>query len=89
MYTWALADISKELHTVDYIVSTLGDKIPIQILPMVVFIIAAITAFDPIKLGVMAILMPLVIPFVGQLWITMGALVQKISTSYIQQLPVY
>ena len=60
---WALADISKELHTADYIVSILGDKIPIQILPMVVFIIAAITAFGSgSSWGVMAILMPLVIP---------------------------
>ena len=60
---WALADISKELHTADYIVSILGDKIPIQILPLVVFIIAAITAFGSgSSWGVMAILMPLVIP---------------------------
>ena len=28
---WALADISKELHTADYIVSVLGDKIPLEI----------------------------------------------------------
>ena len=60
---WALADISKELHTADYIVSVLGDKIPIQILPTVVFFIAAITAFGSgSSWGVMAILMPLVIP---------------------------
>ena len=60
---WALADVSKELHTADYIVSVLGDKIPIQILPTVVFFIAAITAFGSgSSWGVMAILMPLVIP---------------------------
>ena len=60
---WALADISKELHTADYIVSVLGDKIPIQILPTVVFFIAAVTAFGSgSSWGVMAILMPLVIP---------------------------
>ena len=60
---WALADISKELHTADYIVSVLGDKIPIEILPAVVFFIAAITAFGSgSSWGVMAILMPLVIP---------------------------
>jgi len=60
---WALADISKELHTADYIVSILGDKIPIQILPTVVFFIAAVTAFGSgSSWGVMAILMPLVIP---------------------------
>ena len=60
---WALADISKELHTADYIVSVLGDKIPIVILPAVVFFIAAITAVGSgSSWGVMAILMPLVIP---------------------------
>ena len=60
---WALADISKDLHTADYIVSVLGDKIPIQILPTVVFFIAAVTAFGSgSSWGVMAILMPLVIP---------------------------
>ena len=60
---WALADISKELHTADFIVSVLGDKIPIQILPTVIFFIAAITAFGSgSSWGVMAILMPLVIP---------------------------
>jgi len=60
---WALADISKDLHTADYIVSILGDKIPIQILPTVVFFIAAVTAFGSgSSWGVMAILMPLVIP---------------------------
>ena len=60
---WALADISKELHTADYIISILGDKIPLEILPAVVFFIAAITAFGSgSSWGVMAILMPLVIP---------------------------
>ena len=60
---WALADISKELHTADYIVSVLGDKIPVQILPTVVFFIAAVIAFGSgSSWGVMAILMPLVIP---------------------------
>ena len=60
---WALADISKDLHTADYIVSVLGDKIPIEILPTVVFFIAAVTAFGSgSSWGVMAILMPLVIP---------------------------
>ena len=60
---WALADISKELHTADYIISVLGDKIPIQALPAVVFFIAGLTAFGSgSSWGVMAILMPLVIP---------------------------
>ena len=60
---WAIADLSKDLHTADYIVSTLGDSIPMSILPSIVFLVAAATAFGTgSSWGVMAILMPLVIP---------------------------
>ena len=60
---WALADISKELHTADFIVASLGETIPMSILPATIFIIAAVTAFGTgSSWGVMAILMPLVIP---------------------------
>ena len=60
---WAIADLSKDLHTADYIVSTLGDSIPMPILPTIVFLVAAATAFGTgSSWGVMAILMPLVIP---------------------------
>ncbi|MEL6820348.1 MAG: Na+/H+ antiporter NhaC family protein [Calditrichota bacterium] len=60
---WALADISNTLHTADYIVSLLGETVPMSLLPFLVFIIAAITAFGSgSSWGVMAILMPLVIP---------------------------
>ncbi len=60
---WALADISNALHTADYIVSLLGETMPMSLLPAAVFIIAAITAFGSgSSWGVMAILMPLVVP---------------------------
>ena len=60
---WALADLSRDLHTADFIVGTLGDSIPMNILPAVVFLVAAATAFGSgSSWGVMAILMPLVIP---------------------------
>lgn len=60
---WALADISQDLNTASYIVSALGDAIPISFLPSLVFLIAAATAFGTgSSWGVMAILMPLVIP---------------------------
>ncbi len=61
--TWDLADLSRDLHTTDFIVSTLGNSIPMNILPAVVFLVAATTAFGSgSSWGVMAILMPLVIP---------------------------
>jgi Na+/H+ antiporter NhaC len=70
LLAWALADISKDLHTADFIVSTLGDSIPMSILPAIVFLIAAATAFGSgSSWGVMAILMPLVIPLT---WAVMG-----------------
>ena len=60
---WALADLSRDLQTADFIITTLGDAIPMNILPAVVFLVAAVTAFGSgSSWGVMAILMPLVIP---------------------------
>ena len=63
LLAWALADVSKDLQTADYIVSILGGSIPMNLLPAIIFVIAAITAFGSgSSWGVMAILMPLVIP---------------------------
>ena len=63
LLAWALADVSKDLQTAEYIVSSLGDTIPMNLLPAIIFVVAAITAFGSgSSWGVMAILMPLVIP---------------------------
>ena len=63
LLAWALADVSKDLQTAEYIVSSLGDAIPMSLLPAIIFVVAAITAFGSgSSWGVMAILMPLVIP---------------------------
>ena len=63
LLAWALADVSKDLQTAEYIVSSLGDAIPMNLLPAIIFVVAAITAFGSgSSWGVMAILMPLVIP---------------------------
>ena len=63
LLAWALADVSKDLQTADYIVSSLGGSIPMNLLPAIIFVMAAITAFGSgSSWGVMAILMPLVIP---------------------------
>ncbi len=71
---WALADISKDLRTADYIVSSLGDKMPMSFLPTIVFLIAAATAFGTgSSWGVMAILMPLVIPLTWAVMINNNA----------------
>jgi len=68
---WALGSITVELKTADYLVSVLGDALPVQLLPACVFVIAAATAFATgASWGSMAILVPLVIPLT---WAVMQA----------------
>ncbi len=60
---WALSDITTVLHTADYLVSVLGESLPAGVIPALVFIIAAATAFATgTSWGTMGILMPLVVP---------------------------
>ena len=60
---WSLADVSEALHAAPYLVSILGDSLSPYMLPAVVFLLAGATAFATgTSWGVMAILMPLVIP---------------------------
>jgi len=67
---WALSSVTVSLHTADYLVSILADTIPAELLPAVVFILSAVTAFTTgTSWGTMGILMPLVIPLS---WAVMG-----------------
>lgn len=60
---WSLADVSEALHAAPYLVSILGDSLSPFMLPAIVFLLAGATAFATgTSWGVMAILMPLVIP---------------------------
>lgn len=62
---WALSDITQVLHTADYLVSILGEWLPPGVVPAIIFILAAATAFATgSSWGTMGILMPLVIPLV-------------------------
>ena len=68
---WALGSITAELRTADYLVSVLGGTLPVQLLPTVVFLIAALTAFATgSSWGSMGILVPLVVPLA---WAVMKA----------------
>jgi len=68
---WALGGITEILGTADYLVSVLGDTLPVQWLPVIVFILAAFTAFATgSSWGAMGILIPLVIPLT---WAVMKA----------------
>ena len=60
---WAVADVATVLQTAPYLISVLGDALSPETLPAIIFILAAATAFaSGSSWGVMAILMPLVIP---------------------------
>jgi len=68
---WALGGISEELETANYLVSVLGDALPVQLVPALVFVLAAGTAFSTgSSWGSMGILVPLVIPLT---WAVMKA----------------
>jgi Na+/H+ antiporter NhaC len=60
---WALASVTESLGTAKYLVSLLGGTVPAGLLPSLVFLLAAATAFATgTSWGVMGILMPLVVP---------------------------
>jgi len=60
---WAVADVSNILQTASYLISLLGNTLSPQMLPAFIFLLAAIAGFaSGSSWGVMAILMPLVIP---------------------------
>jgi Na+/H+ antiporter NhaC len=60
---WAIADVTNVLQTAPYLISVLGDSLSPYSLPTVVFLLAGAAAFAAgSSWGVMAILMPLVIP---------------------------
>ena len=67
---WSLSDLTAALNTASYLVTLLADSLPVALIPAIVFILAAITAFTTgTSWGTMAILMPLIIPLS---WAVMG-----------------
>ncbi|MGA0432624.1 MAG: Na+/H+ antiporter NhaC family protein [Luminiphilus sp.] len=60
---WSMSEISRELHTADFLIASLGDSLPAPALPATVFVLAAFTAFSTgSSWGAMGILLPLVLP---------------------------
>jgi len=60
---WAIADVANSLQTAPYLITVLGDSLSPYMLPTIIFLLAAATAFATgSSWGVMAILMPLIIP---------------------------
>lgn len=73
---WALADITKDMHTADFISKILiATEVPPQFLPTFTFILSALIAFSTgSSWGTMAILYPLILPASWALCLSAGML---------------
>jgi len=68
---WTLSGVNDVLHTGDFLVSVLGDTLAPGLIPALVFVLSAFTAFATgSSWGVMGIMMPLVVPLT---WAVMAA----------------
>ena len=60
---WAIGSITQDMKTADYIISIISDTINPRLLPVIVFLVCALTSFATgTSWGTMAIMMPIVIP---------------------------
>ncbi len=70
---WALSSITETLGTADFLVTIMGDALPAALLPTLIFILSAVTAFATgTSWGTMGILMPLVVPLTWAVVMTDG-----------------
>ena len=68
---WALSAVTSDLNTANYLVSIFAGTLPPALVPAVVFILSAITAFTTgTSWGTLGILMPLVVPLT---WAVLGS----------------
>jgi Na+/H+ antiporter NhaC len=68
---WSLSAITVDLNTANYLVTILADTLSPELVPTIVFVLSAITAFTTgTSWGTLGILMPLVIPLT---WAVLGA----------------
>lgn len=71
---WSLGNITEQLGTATYLVEIIGDTLPLGLLPALVFLIAAGTAFATgSSWGAMGILLPLVVPLAWAMLNVQGA----------------
>ncbi len=60
---WSMSDVTAALDAKGYLINILGDTMPVALVPAIVFVLAAVTAFSTgTSWGTMGILMPLAIP---------------------------
>lgn len=71
VFAWSLSSVNDALHTGDFLISALAGNINPSIIPVIVFVLSALTAFATgSSWGVMGIMMPLVVPLA---WAIMAA----------------
>jgi len=70
---WSIGEVSDVLRTADFLVSVLGDSLPTFVLPTMVFVLAAATAFATgSSWGAMGILFPLAMPLTWAVMVAQG-----------------
>lgn len=80
---WALADVNDLLHTGQYLTSMLGERVSPGVIPGVVFILAAATAFATgSSWGAMGIIMPLAVPLMWSVMLANGLGAEQLYLVY-------
>jgi Na+/H+ antiporter NhaC len=70
---WSLGEVTDILKTADFLVSIMGDSLPVFILPAMVFVLSAATAFATgSSWGAMGILFPLAMPLTWAVMVAQG-----------------
>ncbi len=76
---WALANVTEDLHTAEFITQLLGGSVPLFMIPVFTFVLAALVSFSTgSSWGTMAILYPLIIPACWSVGITEEFLPEEI-----------
>ncbi len=72
---WSLSAVSEQLQTSQYISSLIQDSLSVHWLPLLTFLLAALTAFATgSSWGAMGILIPLVVPIVWNMMMAQGVM---------------
>ncbi|MDP2303709.1 MAG: Na+/H+ antiporter NhaC family protein [Ignavibacteria bacterium] len=63
MLAWEISSVTEQIQTANYIIHMLSDSLNPRLIPVIVFIVCAVTSFSTgSSWGTMAIMMPIVIP---------------------------
>jgi Na+/H+ antiporter NhaC len=70
---WTLANITKTMHTADFLIQVMQAHLPVHLVPALTFVLATLIAFSTgTSWGTMAIVFPLVIPLAWKMSLTAG-----------------